>query len=468
MGHTVGVTIPKPRFRLPIVGDILSIDAAKPTQRELKMASELGPIFERKILSHRLVVVSGADLVAELNDETRFAKFLALPHRKLRALGGDGLFTAFNSEPNWGAAHRVLMPGFSRDAMQRHHHVMQGVANELTSHWRTRSDQSIDVTADLNKLTLENMARAGFGYSFDSFRRDDDAFVSAIVRVLGHVNRTSNDLPFMRLFDRKARVRNERDIEYVHGVVDDVIRKRMLDTETRHDDLLDLMLHTPDPETGELLDKVNIRHQVLTFLVAGNETTAGTLAFALYFLATHPHVAARVRQEADNASDVVSYADVSKLRYTRSVVDETLRLWPSAPGYFRKARQDTSLADGRYPMKAGEWAFVLTLGLHRDPIWGPDSHVFDPDRFSSARSKSRPAQAYKPFGTGMRGCIGRQFALHESVLTLAHLVRSFDFDLEDGYELDIQESLTLKPQNMRMKVRQRSITPSAGDARCAL
>ncbi|SNS88954.1 cytochrome P450 [Rhodococcoides kyotonense] len=455
MGHNVRVNIPRPRFRLPVLGDILSIDAAKPTQRELRMAEELGPIFERKILSHRLVVVSGADLVAELNDESRFAKFLALPHRKLRALGGDGLFTAFNSEPNWGAAHRVLMPGFSRDAMQRYHQVMVDVADELVQHWRDRDGRLVDVTADLNKLTLENMARAGFGYSFDSFARDDDAFVAAIVRILGHVNRTSNDLPLMRLFDKKSRAQNERDIAYVHGVVDDVIEKRLLDNDTRHDDLLDLMLHTPDPETGELLDKVNIRHQVLTFLVAGNETTAGTVAFALYFLATHPSVAARVQEEADAAANMSAYEDVPKLRYIRSVVDETLRLWPSAPGYFRKARQDTSLASGRYPMKAGEWAFVLTLGLHRDPVWGADAHEFDPDRFSSTRSKSRPAQAYKPFGTGMRGCIGRQFALHESVLTLATLARSFDFELEDGYRLDIQESLTLKPQNMRMTVRAR-------------
>ncbi|WP_231912348.1 cytochrome P450, partial [Rhodococcus sp. EPR-157] len=361
------MTIPTPRFRLPVLGDVLSIDADKPTQRELEMAAELGPIFERKILRHRLIVVSGADLVAELNDESRFAKFLALPHRKLRALGGDGLFTAFNSEPNWGAAHRILMPGFSREAMRRYHHVMTEVASELVEHWNTRTDTSVDVTADLNKLTLENMARAGFGYSFDAFARNDDAFVAAIVRILGYVNRTSNDMPFMRAFRRGDRIRNDRDIAYVHGVVDEVIEKRVLD-DTRHDDLLDLMLHTPDPETGELLDRVNIRHQVLTFLVAGNETTAGTLAFALYFIATHPDVAAKVRVEVDahhRSAETISYDDVSKMRYTRSVVDETLRLWPSAPGYFRKAREDTSLAAGRYPMKAGEWAFVLTLGLHR-------------------------------------------------------------------------------------------------------
>ncbi|AYJ50831.1 cytochrome P450 [Rhodococcus sp. P1Y] len=454
-GHTVGVTIPTPRFRLPVLGDVLSIDADKPTQRELRMAAELGPIFERKILKHRLVVVSGADLVAELNDETRFAKFLALPHRKLRALGGDGLFTAFNSEPNWGAAHRILMPGFSRDAMRTYHRVMTEVAAELVEHWGRRPNTSIDVTADLNKLTLENMARAGFGYSFDAFVSKDDEFVAAIVRILGFVNRTSNDLPFMRVFRRGESARNERDIAYVHGVVDDVIERRLHNPDTRHDDLLDLMLHTPDPETGETLDRINIRHQVLTFLVAGNETTAGTLAFALYFLATHPDVAAKVRAEVDSAVDPISFEGVSKLRYTRSVVDETLRLWPSAPGYFRKAREDTSIGDGQYSMKAGEWAFVLTLGVHRDPVWGPDPERFDPDRFSSERAKSRPAQAYRPFGTGMRGCIGRQFALHESVLTLAELTRAFEFELEDGYELDVQESLTLKPQNMRMTVRSR-------------
>ncbi|WP_072805511.1 cytochrome P450 [Rhodococcoides yunnanense] len=451
------MNIPRPRFRLPLLGDLLSIDAAKPTQRELRMAAELGPIFERKILGHRLVVVSGAELVAELNDETRFAKFLALPHRKLRALGGDGLFTAFNSEPNWGAAHRVLMPGFSQEAMRRYHEVMTEVAVELVEHWRTRADRAdlaIDVTSDLNKLTLENMARTGFGYSFGPFDTGDDEFVAAIGRILAYANRTSNDMPLLRLFGRSARIRNERDIAYVHRVVDDVIDRRMRDNETRHDDLLDLMLHTPDPDTGELLDAVNIRHQVLTFLVAGNETTAGTLGFALYFLAAHPEVADRVRAEVAHRASV-SYEDVSKMRYTRTVVDETLRLWPSAPGYFRKARQDTALAAGRYPMKSGDWAFVLTLGLHRDPVWGEDPERFDPDRFSPARSRSRPAHAYKPFGTGLRGCIGRQFAIHETVLTLAVLMSTFEFELDGGHQLDIQESLTLKPQNLLMKVRRR-------------
>nr|WP_296773795.1 cytochrome P450 [Rhodococcus sp. (in: high G+C Gram-positive bacteria)] len=455
MRHDDQVNIPTPRFRLPVLGDVLSVDAAKPTQRELRMAAELGPIFERKILGHRLVIVSGAELVAELNDESRFAKFLALPHRKLRALGGDGLFTAFNSEPNWAAAHRILMPGFSRDAMRRYHGVMTTVAAELVEHWTARPHSFVDVTADLNKLTLENMSRAGFGYSFDSFAGEgENEFVAAIVRVLGHVNRTSNDLPFMRIFRGGDRARNERDIAYVHGVVDDVIDARIAEGDVRHDDLLDLMLHTPDPETGELLDKVNIRHQVLTFLVAGNETTAGTLAFALYFLARHPGVAERVRAEADGFR-TPSFEDIPKMRYTRSVVDETLRLWPSAPGYFRKARTDTSLASGKYPMKAGDWVFVLTLALHRDPVWGPDAEHFDPDRFSPQRARTRPAQAYRPFGTGMRGCIGRQFALHESVATLAELVRTFDFELDDRYRLDIGEALTLKPRNLRMKVRTR-------------
>lgn len=447
------MNIPTPRLRLPVLGDLLSIDADKPTQRELRMASELGPIFERKILDHRLIVVSGADLVAELNDESRFAKFLAMPHRKLRALGGDGLFTAFNSEPNWGAAHRVLMPGFSRESMRRYHGIMVEVARELVAHWHAAPDTWIDVAADSNKLTLEIMSRAGFGYSFDSFEREDDEFVAAIVRILAHVNRTSNDLPFMRILRRADEVRNRQDIAYVHRVVDEVIDAR---DDTRRDDLLDLMLHTPDPETGAMLDPVNIRHQVLTFLVAGNETTAGTLAFAFYFLATHPEVASRVRAEVDQfAHESPTFDEVSKLRYTRSVVDETLRLWPAAPGYFRKARHDTSLASGKYSMKAGEWAFVLTLGLHRDPVWGPDPDRFDPDRFSPERARHRPAQAYRPFGTGMRGCIGRQFALHESVLTLAMLVKEFDLVVEEGYELDVQESLTLKPRNLRMKARPR-------------
>lgn len=130
-----------------------------------------------------------------------------------------------------------------------------------------------------------------------------------------------------------------------------MIAERQAKPGEHQDDLLDLMLNNTDDETGEKLDPVNIRNQVLTFLVAGNETTAGTIAFALYFLALHPEIADAARAEVADITggEAPAFEDVAKMRYLRRVVDETLRLWPSAPGYFRKVRTDTTLG-GRYAM----------------------------------------------------------------------------------------------------------------------
>ena len=130
--------------------------------------------------------------------------------------------------------------------------------------------------------------------------------------------------------------------------------------------------------------------------------------------------------------------------------DETLRLQPTVPGYYRAAREDTVLG-GVYPMSKGDWALVLTPMLHRDPRWGLNPDEFDPDRFAPDRVKARPANLYKPFGTGPRSCIGRQFALHEALLMLGTLIRRYDLIVDPAYRLQIAERLTMMPKGFRLQ-----------------
>jgi unspecific monooxygenase len=142
------------------------------------------------------------------------------------------------------------------------------------------------------------------------------------------------------------------------------------------------------------------------------------------------------------------------LRYVRAALDEALRLWPTAPGYFRAARSETVLG-GQYRMHQGDWVAVLLPLLHRDPHVWPDPDRFDPDRFAPGQAKTRPPHAYKPFGTGQRACIGRQFALHEAVLALGLVLHRYELSAPDGYRLRIAESLTLKPQGFELLPRRR-------------
>ena len=458
--------IPHPPRRLPLLGDVIGANRTKPVQDSMRYARMLGPIYRRKAFNGEFVFVWGAGLVADLADESRFAKHVGLGVANLRPVAGDGLFTAYNHEPNWQLAHDVLAPGFNREAMAAYHPMMLDVAGRLTDHWdrAQAAGREVDVAGDMTKLTLETIARTGFGHDFGSFERSrPHPFITAMVGTLTYAQRL-NAVPFPALI-RRAAQRNEADIALLNRTVDDLVRARR--TASGNGDLLDRMLETAHPETGERLSPENVRRQVITFLVAGHETTSGALSFALHYLSLHPDVAARARAEVDRVwggTAAPGYDQVAKLRYVRRVLDESLRLWPTAPAFSREAVRDTELA-GEHPMRRGAWALVLTPMLHRDPAaWGADAERFDPDRFDPQAVRSRPPHTFKPFGTGARACIGRQFALHEATLVLGLLLRRYEFVADPDYRLRVTERLTLTPEGLRLRLERRTVTSGAPEA----
>ncbi|KUO18180.1 cytochrome P450 [Streptomyces dysideae] len=464
--------IPHPPYRLPLLGDVLGASRTRPLQDSLRHARRLGPIFRRKAFGREFVFVWGAGLTADLADESRFAKHVGLGIANLRPVVGDGLFTAYNHEPNWQLAHDVLAPGFSREAMAGYHPMMLAVADRLMDRWdrELAAGRAVDVPGDMTRLTLETIARTGFGHDFGSFERGrPHPFVTAMVGTLTYAQRL-NTVPSPFLL-RRAAHRNDADIAYLNRTVDDLVRARRTASGDRAGDLLDRMLETAHPETGERLSAENVRRQVITFLVAGHETTSGALSFALHYLSRHPEAAARARAEVDRVwgdAAVPGYDQVARLRYVRRVLDESLRLWPTAPAFAREAREDTVLG-GVHPMRRGAWALVLTPMLHRDPeAWGTDAERFDPDRFEPGAVRTRPAHTFKPFGTGARACIGRQFALHEATLVLGLLLRRYELHADPAYRLRVTERLTVLPEGLRLHLERRRTSHAEvpSEARC--
>lgn len=406
------------------------------------------PVFEFRFLGARYVVASGPDAVVELGDESRFCKHVGPDIEALRLLGGDGLFTAYNDEPNWQKAHDVLMPAFSQQAMRRYHSIMFDVADELVTRWDQRADQGVDVSADATRVTLETIGRCAAGYPFGCFESEDvHPFVEHMVAGLEGSDRVG---VYRQTFLPKFVARRaEREVRChaaeMHAIADDIVAERRRRGLGRHDDLLELMLVSD-------LEPANIRYQLINFLVAGHETTSGALSFALYFLSQHPEVADKARAEIAEVwgdEQRPGFELIAKLRYVRRVFDEALRLHPTVPGFYRAAREDTVLA-GVHPMSKGDWVLALTATLHRDPRWGGDPEAFDPDRFAPDQVRARPAGLYKPFGTGPRSCIGRQFALHEAVLLLAVLLRRYELVADPEYQLQIAERLTLMPKDFHL------------------
>ncbi|OBB83646.1 cytochrome P450 [Mycolicibacterium peregrinum] len=446
--------LPHPPRRVPLLGDIFGLQPDSSMQNAMGMA-ELGPICEFRFLGARYVVAAGADAVNDLNDETRFCKHVGPDIEALRIVAGDGLFTAYNDEPNWLNAHQLLMPAFSQAAMRRYHAVMFDVADELTDHWdqQAGTGETVDVSADTTRVTLETIGRCTAGYSFRCFQSDTvHPFVAHMVSALlgadrlGVLRETFLPSFVYRGYERRLR----RDARYLHALADDIVATRRAQRSGSHDDLLQIMLESD-------LDAANIRYQLINFLIAGHETTSGALSFALYFLSRHPEVLARARAEVEEVwgdEQRPEFEKIAKLRYVRRVLDESLRLQPTVPAYYRAAREDTVLA-GIHPMRKGDWALALTSTLHRDPRWGHGPEAFDPDRFTPEQMRTRPGGLYKPFGTGERSCIGRQFALHEAVLMLAVLIRRYELIADPDYTLQVQERLTMMPAGFRLSLRRR-------------
>ncbi|WP_394156657.1 bifunctional cytochrome P450/NADPH--P450 reductase [Bacillus altitudinis] len=447
--------IPKPKTYGPLK-NIPHIKKGELSQSFWRLADELGPIFQFEFSKATSIFVSSHELAKEVFDERRFDKFIGSSLNKVRTFSGDGLFTSWTEEPNWRKAHHILMPAFSQQAMKGYHEMMLDIATQLVQKWqRTGRDEEIEVAEDMTKLTLDTIGLCGFDFRFNSFYKENQhPFIESMLNGLNEAMDQASRLPVADKLMIKRRKEFEQDVDFMKQLVDDIIQERKKQDKTGND-LLSLMLHAKDPETGERLSDENIRYQIITFLIAGHETTSGLLSFAIYFLLKNPNKLKKAVQEADDVlqGGLPTFKQVQKLSYTRMVLNEALRLWPTAPTFSLYAKEDTVIGE-KYPIKKNQSVNVLLPKLHRDQaVWGEDAEEFKPERFM--HPEKIPQHAYKPFGNGQRACIGMQFALHEATMVLAMVLHNLELIDHTSYELDLKESLTIKPNDFKIKVRPR-------------
>src|ERR1700710_142241 len=466
--------IPHPPKK-PVVGNMLSLDSTAPVQDLVRLSKELGPIFGLDMMGPIFVIVSGHDLIDELSDEKRFDKAVRGSLRRVRAVGGDGLFTADTSEPNWSKAHNILMTPFGNRAMQSYHPSMLDIAEQLVEKWgRLNADDEIDVVHDMTALTLDTIGLCGFDYRFNSFYREDyHPFVESLVRSLETIMMTRG-IPLEGLWLQKRRAVLAEDVAFMNKMVDEIVAERRKNAEATESkkDMLGAMMTGVDRATGTQLDDVNIRYQINTFLIAGHETTSGLLSCTLYALLKHPEVLKKAYEEVDRVlgpdiSAKPTYQQVTQLTYITQILKEALRLWPPAPAHGISPAQDETIG-GKYKLRKNTFITVLVLALHRDPsVWGPNPDAFDPENFSREAEAARPVNAWKPFGNGQRACIGRGFAMHEAALAIGMILQRFKLIDIHRYQMHLKETLTIKPDGFKIKVRPRNDKERGAFAGCA-
>ncbi|MEB3022667.1 bifunctional cytochrome P450/NADPH--P450 reductase [[Mycobacterium] crassicus] len=439
-------SVPSAEGPLPPPSDLVGRPYALP----IDILGELhGPLFYADFTGARKLYACSREVVEELCDENRFAKNLMQPLERVRHLAGDGLFSAYHGEPNWQKAHDVLMPGFSYAGLRNYHSAMLDIGTQLIDRWDACvGDRPADASTDLQKLAMDTVGLAGFGARFDSFSHQGLAPIpQSFTAALGELRKNEITPQF------------DQDLAYLHRSLDELVEQHRTTSAPESDDLLYVMLGS-DADGEPLLSSDNVRNQIMTFLIAGQLTTSELMPITLYNLMHNPVVLSRVAAEVDAVFGVdddylPTYDDIGKLGYLRQAINETLRLSPPVVGFDRMALADTVIGD-KYPIRKGEAVSVLTGALHRQPEWGDNVELFDPDRFDTARSAGRPGAVFKPFGTGARSCIGRQFALHEATMIIARLIHRYRLIDSQHYVLRFESDRSRRPVGFELDLIRRT------------
>jgi cytochrome P450 len=435
-----------------VLGSLLDI-RRDPIGAFLRAALRYGDVAYFKVGPRQGYLITNPDDVRHVLQDNARNYHKSPLYQKLRMHLGNGLLTS--EDEFWLRQRRIAQPAFHRQRVAGLANVMASAARDTAAQWQrlAAAGRSVDVDDEMMRLTRTVVVRALLGSDLGPYTERIDGAWTIINEYIGE-NLWSIGLTGWLPSARRRRFEAARAV--LREAVDYVItRRRQNPADTP--DLLSMLLAARDDDTGEGMTDEQLRVEVTTFLLAGQETTSLALTWIWYLLSQHPPAQRRLDEELDAVlcGRPPDYADLANLPYTRMVIDEAMRLYPPAWGFSRQALGDDQL--GGYQLPRGWMAFVVPYVLHRLPSLWEEPDAFDPDRFSPERSANRPKFAYVPFGAGPRQCIGNQFALIEAQLIVATLAQRYRLRLVPGHPVEPWPLITLRPRfGMPMFIESRS------------
>jgi len=380
-----------------------------------------------------------------------------LQRRVLSAGLNEGLLSAEGEQ--WRLQRRVIAPILARKTVMDFTPAMMGAADVLIKRWSRLGDYAtIDVAAEMARITLEVVERTIFSDGFGSDAEDIRAAMVTYFNTIGKIS-PLDLLGVPDFVPRLSRLRVRSTLKFFESEVDRVIsaRRRILaeQPDQAPHDLLTHLLEALDSESEDRITESEVRSNILTFIAAGHETTANTLSWSMFLLSQSREWRERVQAEADRELTGPTPGIADRLVETRAVIEEAIRLYPPIAAISRVALGDDDLSGER--VRSGSLIVISPYVLHRHHLLWDSPNAFDPQRFLGSARAEIDRFAYLPFGSGPRKCIGSTFALQEATLVLAMIVKQFSFQLKPGHAVWPTLQVTLRPANgLPMIVRQRS------------
>ncbi len=414
-----------------------------------RWAREYGDLVSARFGPRSILFANHPDLVEEVlvNQNRKFIKHYRLRDAK-RTLG-QGLLTSEGEF--WRSQRKLAQPAFHRDRIAAYGRLMVDYTERLIDSWA--DGQVREVQSDMMGLTLGIVSKT----LFDAEIGSDTEGASAAMETLMHafIARTGSLVSAPPWLPTPMNLRVERAVRRLERILFAIIAERRRRGEDRGD-LLSMLLQAQDEESGRRMTDRQLRDECMTLFLAGHETTANTMAWAWFLISGRPEVEARLHDEVDRVLDgrPPTVADLPRLPYTESIINETLRLYPAGWMIGRESIEPLEL--GGYSIPRGMTIFMTTYAIHRDPRWFDEPDAFRPERWSDGLLQRVPRYAYFPFGGGPRICIGNNFALMEASLILATIARRFRLTLAPDAMISALPSMTLRPaQGVKVVVSRR-------------
>jgi len=438
---------PVPRSRgVPLVGHLPRIGRLGMLRFLDEEWQKQGDVFRIAMGAHSAVVVAHPDALERIlsSHRDRYAK--GKTYDAARQILGDGLITAVGTA--WRNQRAIMQPSFHRAGLE---HLVHTIAESAQAYFDDLRRQlpnggRIDIHREMVKLTLDVVVRALFGPGLVSA---SDVRYETLVQTLELLSERANGVPVPLWIPTPSNLRFKRVLRELDTLIYRIIAKaraqRRAQAEPSTKTLLDMLLEAVDAQTGQPLPDKLVRDELLTMVVAGHETTALTLTWLFALLDSRDDVWDHMRKEASDLLQgrPASYDNLSKLPYTRAVIDETLRVRGPVAVIARDVVQDDNLLG--FKVHRGDTVLPYFYGAHRHPAYWERPEQFMPERFLSENSAGRDRWCYLPFSSGQRVCIGNMFSLHESVLIVSMIAQRAVTSLVPGQHIEPAMVGTVRP-----------------------